>query len=91
MFRAYSKIQGIINHFEDYNQTSQTETGLVFIVDYESYFFLLVATFVIFTFHNVLLSLLMHIWTQHVSSNVLPCWFLVSGKPTNWLFNNLLC
>jgi len=39
MFRAYSKIQGIINHFEDYNQTSQTETGLVFIVDYESYFF----------------------------------------------------
>jgi len=32
----------------------------------------------------------MHIWAQHVSSNDLPCWFLVSGKPTAWLFNSLL-
>jgi len=32
----------------------------------------------------------MHIWTQHVSLNVLPCWFLVSGKLTVWLFNTLL-
>jgi len=32
----------------------------------------------------------MHMWTQHVSSNVLPCWFLVSGKPAAWLFDTLL-
>jgi len=53
-------------------------------------FFLLVATFLITTFPIFLLSLLMYIWTQHVSSNILPCWFLVSGKPTAWLFNSLL-
>jgi len=32
----------------------------------------------------------MHIWTQHVLSYVLRCWFLVSGKPTAWFFNSLL-
>jgi len=32
--------------------------------------------------------LLMHIWTQHISSNILPCWFLVSGKTTAWFFNS---
>jgi len=37
-----------------------------------------------------LLSLLMRIWTQHVSSTVLPFWFLISGKPTAWLCNSLL-
>jgi len=51
-------------------------------------FFLLVATFLTITF--LIFFFLMHIWTQHVSSNVLPCWFLVSGKPTAWLFNSLL-
>jgi len=32
----------------------------------------------------------LHIWIQHVSLNVLPCWFLVSGKLNAWLFNSLL-
>jgi len=31
---------------------------------------------------------LMHVWSQHVS-NVLLCWFLVSGKPTASLFGSL--
>jgi len=48
---------------------------MLFIVDCESSFFVLVATFLVITFPNFLLSLLMHIWTQHVLSNVLPCWF----------------
>jgi len=55
---------------------SQTEMVLVFIVDYDSCFFLLVATVLIiawsiFSFFNV------RIWTQRVSSNVLPCYFLI--------------
>ena len=32
----------------------------------------------------------MHIRNRHDSSNILPCWFLISGKPTAWLFNSLL-
>jgi len=34
----------------------------------------------------------MHVLVQirHVSSNFLPFWFLVSGKPTAWHFNSLL-
>ena len=67
---------------------SHTESRLFCIVDYESYFFLLVVTFLIITFPNFFAFLC--IWTQHFSSSVLPCWFLVSGKPTVWLFNSLL-
>jgi len=52
-------------------------------------FFLLVTTFLIITFANFF-TFFMHIWTQHVSLNVLPCWFLVSGKPTIGIFNSLL-
>ena len=37
-----------------------------------------------------LLSLHMNIQTVHVSSNFLPFWFVVLGKPTAWLFNSLL-
>ena len=37
-----------------------------------------------------LLSLFKHTWSQHVASNVLPCLFLVSGKPTAWLFTRVL-
>jgi len=48
--------------------------------------FLLVATILIIQFF--LLSLRMHTRTRHVSSKFLPCWFLVSGKPTAWLFNS---
>jgi len=54
-------------------------------------FFVLVAVFIIITLFLIfLLCLFMHVWTQHVSSNVFPCWFSVSGKPTTWLFNSLL-
>jgi len=62
---------------------------LFFIVDYESCFFLLVVTFLIITFPAAAF-LHVRIWTKHVSSNVLPCWFLVFGKHTAWFFNSLL-
>jgi len=39
MFRAYLKKKGLIKHLKITIKHSQTEMGLVFIVDYESYFF----------------------------------------------------
>jgi len=70
---------------------TETEMGLVFHCRLLLVLlYLLVATFLIITFPNFLLFLCMHVWTQHVSSNVLPCWYLVSGNPTAWLFINLL-
>jgi len=61
---------------------------LVFIVDYESGFFCLSPPFssLIFLFF----ALCMHVRTRYVSSNFLPCWFLVCGKPTVWHFHSLL-
>ena len=63
---------------------------LFFIVDYyESYFFSARRHLPHYYFSK-LFCFLMHVWTQHVSSNVLPCWFLVNGKPTVWLFYSWL-
>jgi len=65
----------------------QTEMGLV--LHYLT-FFCLSPPSSLLLFLIFLLSLLIHIWIQHVSPNVLPCWFFVSGKLTAWLFNSLL-
>ena len=70
--------------------THKLKWVMLFIVGYEFSVFVLVATFLTIDFLNFLLSLLMHISTQHVLSNVLLCWCLASGKPTAWLFNSSL-
>jgi len=72
------------------SNTHKLKRVLIFIVDYKSCFFLLVTTFLIITFTIFLLCLDMHVRTQHVSSYVFPCYFLVFGKPTAWLFKSLL-
>jgi len=52
MFPVYLKMWGLIKCFENTIKQLQTERILFFIVDYESYYFLLVDTFVIITFPN---------------------------------------
>jgi len=53
------------------SNTQKLKWVLFFIVDYESCFFLFVATFFINTFPISFAFLYMHIWTQHASSDVL--------------------
>ena len=73
-----------IKHLEDHNQTLTNWNGSCFSLSITSLtFFCLSPASSLLLFLIFLLSLLMHIWTQHVSSNVLPFWFLVSpGKLT---------
>jgi len=91
MLRAYLKIEGLINHFEDHNETLTNWYGSCFLLSILSLTFsLLVATFLIITFPTFFAFFAYAYMDPTCFVKYFPCWFLVSGKRTAWLFNSLL-
>jgi len=71
---------GISKRIPHQNQTLKLKWFLSFILDYESYFFCLFTSLILF-FLFFQTSLYMHLRTGHISMNCLSCWLLICGKP----------
>ena len=76
-------------YWKSQSNTHKLKWVLFLIVDYESCFFDLWPPFSSLIFLHFAFFAYAY-KTRHVSSNFFPCWFLVSGNPSAWLFNSLL-